>query len=252
MLPLAHIYVSTEVAGRKSPLLVFGSVLPDVSWTSKSEIGRDETHYAPRELYEYIITNCPEFTDLALGVRLHSNVGKGADYYSDGEGSSGFAYIEGKNIEANVADLLGEEKNRNTATLSHSFIEAATDALLNEDKPEILDLYDNAIKDINLVDISECLSEYLKLDSAIVLSEIKNFLNFVGPEAYSSKDKMIDGLLLLIKQGRGKAVDRNESANTLSTAIDLMRGKYQSYLNNAIINMRRDFGDLVASPSASR
>src|SRR3989344_1230866 len=102
MLPLSHIYVSTKVTRRKSPLLVFGSVLPDVSWTSKSEIGRDQIHYTPKELYEYISKNCPQLKDLALGVRLHSNVDKGADYYSD-DLDVGFAKVEGRKIESETA-----------------------------------------------------------------------------------------------------------------------------------------------------
>jgi len=137
MFPLSHIFVSTVTTKRKDPLLVFGSVLPDVSWTSKSEIGRDQIHYAPRELYEYISKNKPELIDLALGVKLHSNVDKGADYYSD-DTETGFAKVEGRKIEDDVARMLNEEKGERTLGTAHSFIEASVDILLNRAKPEIL------------------------------------------------------------------------------------------------------------------
>lgn len=244
MLPLSHIYVSTKVTKRKSPLLVFGSVLPDVSWTSTSEIGRDQIHYAPKELYGYVVKNCPQLMDLALGVRLHSNIDKGADYYSD-DLEIGFAKIEGRKIESKTADLLGEEKSEKSLVLAHNFIEASVDILLNESRPEILELYRKSVESINLDEISLCLSKYLHLDKEVVSSEIGRFLNFVGPVAYVSKESLVDRMLVLVKQRRGKDVDRDRTEKILQEAAELMKDKYQGYLDNAIENMRKDFSDLL-------
>lgn len=151
MFALSHIYVSTRVTGRSDPLLVFGSVLPDIAWTSSSAIGRDEIHNSPQKFYDFVKLKYPEFVDLAIGVKLHSQVGKGADFFSDGDaGNEGFAYKEGKTVESRVAVLLGGEMGKQSKVLSHNFIEAAVDLNLYESKPEMFDVYKNAIENIDL------------------------------------------------------------------------------------------------------
>ena len=244
MLPLAHIYVSTRVANKKTPLLVFGSVLPDVSWTSKSEIARDQIHYAPREFYKFISENYPKLIDLAVGVKLHSNIDKGADFYCD-DTETGFAKVEGRKIEKEVADLLGEEKSERSLGLAHSFIEASVDILLNKSKPEILELYKQSMAAVNLEEISGYFSSYLRLDKDIILKEFNNFLGFVGPTAYLSEESQMDRMVLLIKQRRGKEVDREETKKILESAMTLMADKYQNYLDNAISQIKINFSSIL-------
>lgn len=244
MLPLSHIYISTKVTKRKSPLLVFGSVFPDVSWTSTSEIGRDQIHYAPNELYDYVIKNCPQLKDFALGVRLHSNIHKGADYYSD-DLNEGFAKIEGRKIENETTELLGEEKSEKSLVLAHNFIEASVDVLLYKSRQDILDLYLKSVENLNLDEIYECLSGYLKLDKEIIRTETERFLNFIGPAAYNTKGSLIDKLLILVKQRRGKDVDRKKTEELLQKAIKLMENKWQNYPNNVVDNMQKDFSSLL-------
>lgn len=244
MFPLSHIYVSTKSAKKKSPLLVFGSVLPDVSWTSKSEIARDQIHYAPNEFYKYISNNNPELIDLAVGVKLHSNVNKGADFYSD-DTETGFAKVEGRKIEDEVANLLDQEKNDETLGLSHSFIELATDILLNKSNPELLKLYINSIDEIDLNKISGALSKYLNLEPEVIYKEFKNFLGFVGPDAYKTKDSLVDRVMLLIKVRRGKDVDRKKVEKIKDMAIELMEDKYKNYLDNAVSHLKTDFADIL-------
>lgn len=232
------------MAKRKSPLLVFGSVLPDVSWTSKNEIGRDQIHYAPRELYKFISEKYPHLIDLAIGVKLHNNIDKGADFYSD-DTEIGFAKVEGRKIEREAATLLGEEKSEKSLVLAHNFVEASVDLLVNESNPEILELYRKSIGEINFDEISACLADYLRKDKSVIAGEIERFLDFVGPDAYSSRDNMIDRMLLLVKQRRGKDVDRAATESELSIAVDLMRNKYQSYLDGAVEGIKRDFSALL-------
>jgi len=240
MLPLSHIYVSTKVAKKKTPLLVFGSVLPDISWTSESEIGRDQIHYAPKKLYEYIVKNDSGLLDLALGVRLHSNIDKGADYYSDDE-KVGFAKIEGKKIDNQVASLIGEKKSTKTLVLAHNFIEAGVDLILKRHNPEILKLYRESVDRINLNEISTSLAGYLDIDKKVVFDEINKFLSFFGPEVYLTEKGLFKNFLILIKQRLGKSVSEIDLKFVVQEAVEIMKDKYNYYLDNAIKNMRKDF-----------
>jgi hypothetical protein len=241
MLSLAHIYIATKVTKKKTPLFVFGSVLPDVSWTSESEIGRDQIHYAPQKIYGYITENYPDLLDLALGIRLHSGVDKGADYYSD-DFETGFAFVEGRKIEKEIAQMLGEQENKSTLVLAHNFIETAADMDLNQEHPEILALYKESVENIDLVRISSCLGGYLDLDNRIVLDEINRFLDFLGPKTYSSSENLFKKLILLIKVRKGKEVDSVIAFEILRKAEKIMEDKYLHYLNNAVKNIKRDFG----------
>lgn len=240
MLPLAHIYVSTKAAKRSSLLLVFGSVLPDISWSSKSEIGRDQIHYSPQELYNFTKAGYPNFLDVALGVKLHSNVDKGADYYCDNS-KVGFAYIEGRKIEDRVARLFDQEKNETTLVFAHSFIEVAVDWLLRENKSQILQLYENAISYINLEKIAAFLAEYLSLEKTIVLQEINKFLYFVGPKAYMSKREMEKRIVSLAEQRRGIVLDHKDTISLVDDCIQMMKDKYMGYLNNIVKHLRNNF-----------
>jgi len=245
MLPLSHIHVSTEITKRKSPLLVFGSVLPDISWTSDSEIARDQIHYAPKEFYSFVKKNKPEMLELALGVRLHSNIDKGADYYSD-DHAEGFAYLEGKKINGKVAKLLGIEPNEKSLVLSHNFIEAGVDLNLFDDMPELFELYKKSMNDLDIKGISSLLADYLNKETDVIEKEVNKFIGFIGPVAYESKDSLGERISLLIK-GRLKIdVEANEVFEILAEAKEMTKDSYEGYLNKAIENMKEDFKEVIA------
>jgi hypothetical protein len=245
MFALSHIYVSTQVTGRKNKLLVFGSILPDISWSSKSEIGRDKIHYAPREFYNFVNSNFPEFKELALGVKLHSNIDKGADYYSDDE-KIGFAKVEGKKIEKNVAELLGIEIGRETLQLSHSFIEASVDINLKEHSPYILDIYKNAMNEINLKEINVCLTEYLKLPEKVVFKELINFVNYLNPKNFISEKTLMKNIALPVIQARyNKEVDQEKVFKIFKKAKSITKNNFLNFLDNAVAQIKIDFADII-------
>ncbi len=237
--PLSHIYVSTKVVKRNSDLLVFGSVLPDFSWTSKTSIGSDQIHYNPSRFYDFIKNNYPEFTNLGLGARLHSDVDKGADFYSD-DTQKGFAKVKGKYIENDISKLLGEEKSEKTLQLAHTYIEVGVDILLNIEDSNILEMYKQSVNTLDLNKIADCISDYLNIDSSTIQKEIQNFINIVGPNSYSSIETLHENLLSYIKLSRGKNVDLLLSRSILQKAQNIMENKYQKYLDSAIQKIRVD------------
>lgn len=240
MLPLSHIYVSTKVAKKKTPLLVFGSVLPDISWTSDSEIARDQIHYAPKEFYNYVSVHKPQMLDLALGVKLHSNIDKGADYYSD-DATKGFAYLEGKKINSKVANILGVEPNEKSLVLSHNFVEAGVELNILDTNPELLKLYKKSMDALNLDEVSLLLSEYLNKAAGVIILELKKFVGFFGPGAYSSDDSVAERIALLIKGRLHIEVDKAHVYEIIEEAQEMTRGAHLKYLDNAIAHMSRDF-----------
>lgn len=245
MLPLSHVYVSTQVTGRETPLLILGSVLPDVSWNPGSMITRDKIHDAPNEFYEYISTNKKHLLDLAIGVRLHTHIDKGADFYSDGLNYDGFAYIEGAKLEPDIVKMLGQSSIM-SKVLSHNFIEAGIDLLLLENKPHLLEIYKKSVDNVNVEEIAEDLSNHLDLDPSIISSEINEFLEFFGPKAYTTEENFVTGSAHLVNKRTAHETKHEEVATILNSSKEIMKNKYENLLNNAIEKMRVDFSEFTA------
>jgi len=244
MLPLSHTYVSIQVTGKKNALLVFGSVLPDIATTSKNKISRDKIHSSPKEFYDFVKNHYPSLIDLAFGVRLHSNIGKGADYYSD-DSKVGFANLEGRKITGQVKKLLSTDDEKLGLGLAHNFIEAGVDLNLKDLHPEIFDIYSKSFKEINLQIIADCLSEYLGLKKEKTLKELRNFIDFLSPEHFSSINNMVRIIASLVEIKFGKTVSPAETKRILMNAKSITKDSSMKFLDGVVERMKVDFADLL-------
>jgi len=248
MLPLAHTYVSTKVTGRQTQLLVFGGILPDISSFS-TVIDRSKIHYAPREFYNYFKTHSPSLIDLAIGVRLHSHIDRGADYYCD-NGKIGFAMIEGKKIINQTKALLDTGNPTGNLINAHHFIEEAVDLMLAESHPEILITYSKSINNLDLKLISKYLSEYLGLTQQTVLNELHSFISYLSPENLSSAKRVVQYLAApLLKIRYQKEIDQALALQIIEKTKENIKDRYLGWLNNAVANMKIDFADLLHQPA---
>jgi len=242
MLPLSHTYVSTKVTGQNSPLLILGSILPDIATTSSQQIGRDKIHNSPKEVYEFISKNYPQLLDLGLGVRLHSQVDGGADFYSD-DTHLGYAKLEGEKISSDVADLLGIPKGDASLVLAHNFIEMAVDLHLYQNDRSVWNVYKDAIDKVSadFPIVARCLGEYLGLDQNIIFAELNNLINFLNPQCIISKEIAAEKIALpLIKLRFRKEVSFPKTIEILNKAVDITRPSYQQFLGNAIIEVKNN------------
>lgn len=251
MLPLSHTYVSTEVTGKKSPLLVFGSVLPDIAWTSLKGKAFEKIHHSPKDFYSFLVSGAPDFVDLAIGARLHSSIDRGADFYSD-DNEVGFAAAEGKKIQSEAGKLLKTADARLSLVLAHNFIEAGVDLNLLEKHPEILNTYKFGLS-VDLNAVSGCVAKYLGLDKAVVREEIGNFVGLLSPMNLSSPPNMVNGALLpLVKIIFKKQVEASAAQEVLAKAKEITKNTAISFLDGAVWEMKKDFADLLMGRPALR
>ena len=242
MLPLSHTYVSTKATGKNTPLLILGSILPDISTTSSQQIGRDSIHYSPEEFNKFIQTKYPQLNDLGLGVRLHSQVNRGADFYSD-DLKIGYAKIEGAKISAEVADLINIPNGDISLVLAHNFIEMAVDLHLYENQREIWDIYYEGIEKvkIDLNPVSECMGKYLKLEQGLILKELHNLIDFLSPSNLISKEIAVQKVALpLINIRFNKNVSVVKTLDIAEKALQITKPTYLAYLNNAVIAVKKN------------
>jgi len=240
MLPLSHTYVSTKATNRRTPLLILGSILPDIATTSEQQIGRDQIHNSPKEFANFIEQNYSNLSDLGLGVRLHSQIDGGADFYSD-DTNVGYAVLEGAKISEDVASLLEIPDGNVSLVLAHNFIEMAVDLYLYQNQREVWNIYNSGIKDVKtkMPQVAKCISSYMNLDKSVVSNEISNMINFLHPNNFCSIKNAVEKIALpLIKLKFKKEVSIDKALKITEKSLDITKSTYLSYLDNAVIGVK--------------
>lgn len=242
MLPLSHTYVSTKVTGKKTPLLILGSVLPDIATTSSQQIVRQQIHDSPTQFNTFVTSNYPQLLDLSLGVSLHSPINGGADFYSD-DTKTGYAKIEGKKISQQVADLLEVQDGDISFILAHNFIEMAVDLHIYNNHREIWEIYNEGMENVqnDLMVVSNCLADYLNMEEAVILTEINNLMDMLGAKNLTSVNNMIDFVAIpLIKVRLNKDISTPKAIEIAEQALRITEGSYKEFLDNAVIGVKKN------------
>jgi len=241
MFPLSHTYVSTEVTNSRDSLLVFGSILPDIATVSGGRISRDKIHSSSKDFLEFIKSDYPQLIKLAIGVNLHTQEGRGADYYSD-DADVGFAKLEGKQFVPEVKALLNTADEKIGLVIAHNLVEAGVDLNLKDNYPKILEIYKESLENVNFEFVAECLSDYLDLKKDEVLKELQNFTNLLSPKNLSTTKNMNEHIAVpLLKIKLRKDVDLEESEKILKRAKEATQDNFKKYLDNAVEKMKVDF-----------
>lgn len=268
--PLSHVYVSTKVTGKLTPLLIFGSTLPDISWGSSNQFGKEKIHYAPKEFYQFIKHRYPNMLDLGVGVRLHTSVEHGADYYSD-DRKEGFAYSMAPALAEQVADLLelktkgvaipwkyglkinsnsliGRWKKANDTialVLAHNFVEAGVDLNLLENKQSLVKHYKEGLAKLDLEKIVLLLADCLQVKVSIVAQEIQRFIKMISYSTTNIEVIAKETAVPLLTTMFGREPDSKKIANILLKAKNITKPNYLVWLDGAAKQMKIDFAGLI-------
>jgi len=242
MLPLAHTYISTRATEMETPLLILGSILPDIATTSRQQIDRERIHNNPNEFEAFVKEKYPQFSDLSLGVRLHSQANGGVDFYSD-DLTVGYAKLEGAKISKDVADLLGIEKGDISLLIAHNFIEMAVDLHICQNQRDIWELYSKTL-DLVKVDfnqIANCLADYLKADPTEMLKELGVLVNVLGPDKMVSIAAAVDkGAVPMLESRFNKKLDRTKIVEITTKALDITAPTYKDFLDNTVVLVKQN------------
>jgi len=269
--PLSHTLVSTKVTGRKNSLLILGSLLPDIAWSSTIKEWRYKLHENSKVFYDYIKENYPQLLELAIGVRLHSYEDRGADYYSDDE-KVGFAKIEAHKISNDVTKLLGLESNGLTVpfkyglrvnssswigkmlginkkiafVIAHNFIEGGVDLNLLEKNKDLVAIYKRTFDNLDLNEIVASLSQYLGVKEETLEEEIEKYIKLIKPNNFSSINTIATETVLPLLENRlERKLDSEEVVKVLKKAKEITQQNYLIFLNKAINQMQQDFKEII-------
>jgi len=241
MLPLSHTYISINVVGRKDPFLLVGSVIPDITTTSKGVIKRDLIHNSPFDFYNFVKENYPKALDLGLGLLLHCEQSKGADYYSD-DFEIGYAYLNGKILDAEVKRMFGVDDSEDQHVFSHNLIEIALDLLIGKEFPNTADAYVDAQNSLDKKLLVEILSSYLKQNADVIEKEIDNFMSTLSKDNLLDKDKMIEEVTLpLVKMRMDSDIRKEDVMRLIDRALEIIQDTHKDFLNTVVKEMKSTF-----------
>ncbi|OGH02810.1 MAG: hypothetical protein A2798_00025 [Candidatus Levybacteria bacterium RIFCSPHIGHO2_01_FULL_37_17] len=226
MFAQAHVYHANFLSKSENADLLFASIFPDIAWTSKGKIDRNKIHSE----FAYSLTLDSRFKPIVEGLKYHLLL----DYYThDFEG--GYAFNCSKDIDQDVADLLGIEKGRDSLLMAHNFIEAAVDLSVIEKFSNTLDLYKNVMSKAAQNLFSEYSSLYLGVEKKEAEGIILDYIQNLAPSLMSTFNGMAEKVLpILVGLKFSKSVDSVRTKEILNKAIDIVSPTYLDFLNHAI------------------
>lgn len=239
MFPLSHTYVSTKIVGREDDLLVLGGVIPDLAWFSLPLEGA--LHNEPKKFFDFVKEKYPSYLDLAWGVRLHSQVGKGADFYSDDE-KIGYAKTNGRKIIKSVANVLGIEEGPQALGLAHNFIEAAVDLHLAQKFPVLVETYRQAINEKTIKETAMVISVYLGKDVSLIETELGKLFAFFSPENISKPTGVCSATVFpFLERILRKKLDYKKILSVLAEAQQLTANSFLTFLDETVSKIKTEF-----------
>lgn len=244
MFAISHSYIATKVLGRKSDLLIFGGVLPDIRMVVDDDSPLGEFHGMAREFYDFVIVKYPNLADLAMGVRLHCGEDRGADYYSD-DWDEGYAVVNGREIQHEVGNLI-EDWDTDSLVLAHNLVEAALEIKIQQYDPEIGKIYAKALENCDMEMIAKCLADFLKMEPSEVSKNLEDLKNYFGLEHLSNvehfaKDIFVPGIN---KRYKKEIKEPEKIVELITKSEKLIKDSYVEYFEDAIIQVRNNFKDL--------
>ncbi len=180
MLPHTHAYAAREITGRDAPLLIYGSMLPDLPATCSGLFEYYEIDEGALAFREWLRQKEPASADLALGAMLHERH-CGIDRLNHGQKKDGWAYaLSEQHLAADVARAYGMD-GLTGKVLGHGFIESGVAFHLTHAHPEIIDLVHATVDGVDLEQVAKHLAAFYgqrrdkPLEAGAVLADLQDF-----------------------------------------------------------------------------
>ncbi|MCK5320228.1 hypothetical protein KAJ61_02465 [Candidatus Parcubacteria bacterium] len=233
MFPLTHVYCAKQIANSAKPLLLYGSVFPDIPIVGV--VDWDIMEAKTEEFSDYIKQNCSSLIDFAEGLLLHEEP-KGIDRFVHGE--NGYAYVKGKKILKQIKEYFP----KNSLNTAHNFIEFAVEILLVENTPNLINEIKPVLKSANnnISQISEVFSEFFNLEIGKTKNSVKKFNNFLLEMDLSSRDKSIQFYTHLINKLKKTYYSEKIIKELLTESINVVEKNYYKFLQDVISSCIKD------------
>ena len=179
---LGHSYIAVRVFpdGNKN-LLIIGSLLPEsFPFVENNSLTFEEIHEGGERFWEFLSKNYPEKQDLALGMLTHS-VRFGADSFN--KKIERYAEPFREELLRQIVDCSGVSLKIAKARL-HNFLWMGVDFWILKEFPELVKEVSQAIKSVNIEEISALLAAAFGKER----EKVEKVFDFLFKKIYSPED----------------------------------------------------------------
>lgn len=229
----AHSYVASKLYKSEDPLILVGSIIPDLaitrifSWQHGGLHGLQE-----REKFkEFVGKNYPNFISFSNGVIGHNIVDDFThlEYHT----KPGYAFQNNTELVGLVGNLY-QLKGQQAASKAHNFIESAVDILLLKDNLSVQENLKNAISSVDREVISDILSNHFAISKKQMLGALDTFFALFTKYDFSVINNWISFWRELEEFMKLKDIGDDSRRLLLDKSIEVVNPTYQDFLSYSI------------------
>ena len=223
-----HSYIASRLYNSEDPLLLIGSILPDIAITKiitwdKGLHGEENN----LKFKIFIEENYPDFINLAKGVNAHNILDDTShlEYHR----KPGYAFQNNKEL----VSLIGEAykiDEVNAAGKAHNYIESAVDIMFLSDKPNWQEILKEGINNYNSKELAVVIGKYFKIDEMRFYHAIEDFFNLFTKYNFEKLDEWNSFWMDLEKLLSLKDIGYHKRSELLENAVSIVEKSYNDYL----------------------
>lgn len=234
----AHVFIAEKLYSSNDPLLITGSILPDIAITKIFDWNKTGLHGKEnvKNFYNFILKNFPEFEKLALGVLAHNIL----DDFSHNNYSKniGYAYQNNQQLINKVSRYYESDKEL-TERKAHNFIETGVDILMLKDFPNIQNDLEKSLAAIDSNQLCKLFEKYFDIKKTKALESIKEYYSLITEKDLSIKTNWIFLWKKLNRMMGLKNITDQEILDLIDTGIETIRDTYKDFISYSITTGRR-------------
>lgn len=152
-----HVFFASKLYSSDNPLILIGSILPDVAITKIVGWDSDLHHIENSDFLKFLKNNYPLLTKFYKGIFSHCILDNFA--HNSYKKNIGYAYQNNEKISQVISKYYEVDKEVAKRT-AHNYLESAVDMLLLQEYPQLKLKIKNAIEEVDINLISDLLSLY--------------------------------------------------------------------------------------------
>lgn len=234
---LGHIYVVLEAAGkRNSPLLVWGSILPEMSpYIRSCPFTWEQIHERGEDVVKFLQKNKPELVDLGMGLMAHS-VRWGADKFDSFEEIEKLGYKRGVDaeFEKDVAESAGLTDLDVAQRRVHNLLDLSLEYYIFQHHDWVLEDLKKAFGEVAVPELAKPLAECFGKDPKVAEVAINDLKEVFVPEDLTTVPGLARTWLRYTSGLPDGLTDLGKTEQVIKRSCQIIAGKEEEFLHSAV------------------
>jgi len=242
MFPYTHVYATHKILETKDPLVIYGSIVPDLAATGLIPWGMIDS--TSLEFRKYLIKNNKKLSKISMGIMLHENP-CGIDRFTHTayKGKTGYAYQKAKQLLLKEP-LMILTLRKDAFRIAHNFIETGVEYMVVKNNKEIVKLLKNTVKEINEKEIAKAISNFYGTGLKKTEKAIKEYNKMITNNDSSTVEGLTDMWIEMAKL-TGKNPKKKTIKRIIEKSIEIVKPDYKEFLNYSINRCKQDIKEYI-------